>query len=164
MSTPDSPVSPDQVLDDLVEATPTGAARLDGQGRAVRVNARWEATTGRPASQALGDGWTGDIDPDGRAEFLADLTDSLATRTALRGRLRFLADDGTTRWVDLSTSPIGDPTGGRTTGDAGALLTVVDVSDEMDEARRAQELTRVLEATPDPVAVLDPTGEYVVWG
>ncbi len=164
MSTPDSPVSSDQVLDDLVDATPTGAARLDGQGRAVRVNARWEATTGRPASQALGDGWTADVDPDGRAEFLADLTSSLATRTALRGRLRFLADDGTTRWVDLSTSPIGDPLGGRTTGDAGALLTVVDVSDEMDEARRAHELTRVLEATPDPVAVLDPTGEYVVWG
>ncbi|GIS99303.1 MAG: hypothetical protein CM1200mP26_10160 [Acidimicrobiales bacterium] len=79
MSTPDSPVSSDQVLDDLVDATPTGAARLDGQGRAVRVNARWEATTGRPASQALGDGWTADVDPDGRAEFLADLTSSLAT-------------------------------------------------------------------------------------
>ena len=40
----------------------------------------------------------------------------------------------------------------------GALLTVVDVSDEMDETRRAHELTRVLEATPDPVAVLDPSG------
>jgi len=165
MTTPDSPTGAlsDQVLDDLVDATPTGAARLDEQGRAVRVNARWEATTGRPASQALGDGWAADVDPDGRAEFLADLIRSLAAGTALRGRLRFLADDGTTRWVDLSTSPIRNPIDGRPTGETGALLTVVDESDEMDEARRAHELTRVLEATPDPVAVLDPSGEYVVW-
>jgi diguanylate cyclase (GGDEF)-like protein/PAS domain S-box-containing protein len=156
---PDSEDPTGDVLDGVVDAAPTGSARLDSRGRAVRVNARWEATTGRTVDDALGDGWAADIDPDGRAEFLADLTRSLEGETALRGRLRFLAADGVTRWVDLSTTPIA----AGPAGVAGALLTVVDVSDEMDEARRAHELTRVLEATPDPVAVLDPTGEYVVW-
>ena len=103
----------------------------------------------------MGDGWATAIDPDGREEFLVDLIRSLADGAALRGRLRLLSGDGDLRWVDLSTVPL--PAG------AGALLTVVDVSDEMDEARRAHELTRVLEATPDPVAILDPSGEVVVW-
>ena len=155
--TSDSPTP--GVLDSLVDAAPTGAARLDETGRAVRVNAHWESTTGQPAEDALGDGWAADIDPDGRVDFLADLARSLDDGTALRGRLRFLAADGATRWVDLSTTPITSDSSGGT----GALLTVVDVSDEMDETRRAHELTRVLEATPDPVAVLDPSGEYVVW-
>ncbi|HJM73838.1 MAG TPA: PAS domain-containing protein, partial [Acidimicrobiales bacterium] len=156
---PTSDSATPDVLDGLVDAAPTGSARLDETGRAVRVNAHWESTTGQPAEDALGDGWAADIDPDGRVDFLADLTRSLDNGTALRGRLRFLAADGSTRWVDLSTTPVTSGSSGGT----GALLTVVDVSDEMDETRRAHELTRVLEATPDPVAVLDPSGEYVVW-
>ena len=136
--TSDSPTP--GVLDGLVDAAPTGAARLDETGRAVRVNARWESTTGQPAEDALGDGWAADIDPDGRVDFLADLARSLDDGTALRGRLRFLAADGATRWVDLSTTPVTSGSSDVT----GALLTVVDVSDEMDETRRAHELTRVL--------------------
>ncbi|MDG2429058.1 MAG: EAL domain-containing protein [Acidimicrobiales bacterium] len=147
------------LLKSLVDAAPTGAAHLDSQGSAVQVNGRWEVTTGQPAGDALGGGWTTDIDPDGRAEFLTALTRSLGDSKGLRGRLRFLTVDGTTRWMDLTITPLA-PAG---KPNSGALLTVVNVSDEMDEARRAHELTRVLEATPDPVAVLDPSGEYVVW-
>ena len=143
------------LLDGFVDAAATGAARLDVDGRALRVNDRWRSSTGQDANNALGDGWATAIDPDGREEFLVDLFRSLSEGTSLRGRLRLLGAEGIVRWVDLSMVPL--PAG------AGALLTVVDVSDEMDEARRAQELTRVLEATPDPVAILDPAGEHVVW-
>ncbi|MEC9424551.1 MAG: EAL domain-containing protein [Actinomycetota bacterium] len=143
------------LLDGFVDAAATGAARLDVDGRALRVNDRWRSSTGQDADDALGDGWATAIDPDGREEFLVDLFRSLSEGTSLRGRLRLLGAEGIVRWVDLSMVPL--PAG------AGALLTVVDVSDEMDEARRAQELTRVLEATPDPVAILDPAGEHVVW-
>ena len=97
--------------------------------------------------------------PGGRCDVLADRRRALDKGTALGGRVRFLGADGATRWVDRSTTPVTSGSSGGT----GALLTVVDVSDEMDETRRAHELTRVLEATPDPVAVLDPSGEYVVW-
>ncbi|MEC9000256.1 MAG: EAL domain-containing protein [Actinomycetota bacterium] len=143
------------LLDGFVDVAATGAARLDVDGRALRVNDRWRSSTGQDANNALGDGWATAIDPDGREEFLVDLFRSLSEGTSLRGRLRLLGAEGIVRWVDLSMVPL--PAG------AGALLTVVDVSDEMDEARRAQELTRVLEATPDPVAILDPAGEHVVW-
>mgnify|MGYP003707275593 CR=1 FL=1 len=35
----------------------------------------------------------------------------------------------------------------------GALLSITDITDEVDETRRAHELTRVLEASPDLVAI-----------
>ena len=38
-----------------------------------------------------------------------------------------------------------------------------DISEEMEEARRAKELTRVLEASPDLVAILDPLGGIITW-
>ncbi|MCH2427198.1 MAG: EAL domain-containing protein [Acidimicrobiales bacterium] len=146
------------VLDALVEAAPAGMARLDADGRILRVNGRWATTTGQDSADAHGDGWTSILDPDGRDEFLADLRRSLSDGTALRGRLRLLDADGAIRWLDLSTVPLDG-----VDGSAGALLTVTDVTDETDETRRAHELTRVLESSPDPVAVLDPSGELVVW-
>ena len=133
-------------------------ARLDSDGRILRVNGRWATTTGQDPADAHGDGWTSILDPDGRDEFLADLRRSLSDGTALRGRLRLLDADGAIRWLDLSTVPLDG-----VDGSAGALLTITDVTDETDEARRAHELTRVLESSPDPVAVLDPSGELVVW-
>ncbi|MEC9057285.1 MAG: PAS domain S-box protein, partial [Actinomycetota bacterium] len=147
-----------QVLDALVDAAPSGMARLDTEGRLVRVNARWAQATGQDPIDAQGEGWITIIDSDGRSEFLADLRRTLVDGVALRGRLRLLLDDGTSRWLDLSTVPLTGPG-----GLGGALLTVTDVSDEVDETRRAHELTRVLESSPDPVAVLDPSGELVVW-
>lgn len=53
-------------------------------------------------------------------------------------------------------TPLGD-------GSGGSLLTFDDVTEELEEARRAHELTRVLEASPDLVAVLDSLGRTVVW-
>ena len=158
MTEPSPDTSDLRVLDALVDAAPSGMARLDADGRLVRVNARWGQATGQDPVGAQGEGWTTIIDPDGRPEFLADLRRALVDGVALQGRLRLLNDDGTSRWLDLSTVPLTGPG-----GPGGALLTVTDVSDEVDETRRAHELTRVLESSPDPVAVLDPSGELVVW-
>ena len=43
------------------------------------------------------------------------------------------------------------------------MLTFSDITGQLDEALRAQELTRVLEASPDLVAILDPLGRNVRW-
>ena len=156
---PGSTPTPDSgILDALVDAAPAGMARLDANGRILHVNSHWATTTGQDPVDAHGHGWTSILDPDGRDEFLADLRRGLADGSGLHGRLRLLDAEGTTRWLDLSTVPLD-----RVDGSPGALLTVTDVTDEMDEARRAHELTRVLEASPDPVAVLEPSGEVVVW-
>ena len=156
---PDGTSTPDGgILNALVDAAPAGMARLDADGSILHVNGRWVAATGQDPVDALGDGWTSILDPDGRDEFLVDLRHALADGSTLRGRLRLLDVDGATRWLDLSTVPLDG-----VDGSPGALLTVTDVTDEMDETRRAHELTRVLEASPDPVAVLEPSGEVIVW-
>ena len=101
MTEPSPDASSDlRVLDALVDAAPSGMARLDADGRLVRVNARWGQATGQNPVDAQGEGWTTIIDPDGRPEFLADLRRALVDGVALRGRLRLLNDDGTSRWLD----------------------------------------------------------------
>ena len=147
------------VLDRLVDSAPTAMAHLSVDGRGLRFNDRWTAVTGQTTDEALDAGWESMVDPDGRQEFLADLAQSLSAGTPLRGRLRLVATSGTTRWVDLSTVPLAGPDG----VPDGALMNLTDISDEMDEARRARELTRVLEASPDLVAILDPLGRTLQW-
>ena len=111
------------ILDALVDAAPTGMARLGPDGRILHVNGHWAATTGQDPVDAHGHGWTSILDPDGRDEFLADLHRSLAEGAALRGRLRMITPSGDGRWLDLSTTPVrgadGEPDG--------ALLSITDI-------------------------------------
>ncbi|MEE2767769.1 MAG: EAL domain-containing protein [Actinomycetota bacterium] len=157
-SRPDDP-STEQILDRLVDAAPTAMAQLSTNGQALRFNSQWTTVTGQQVDEAVGDGWRAMIDADGRHEFLADLDRSLSAGTPLRGRLRLLTSSAQIRWVDISTVPLADPAG----RPDGALLNLADISGEMDEARRARELTRVLEASPDLVAILDPLGRTLQW-
>ena len=146
-------------LQALIAAAPVGMARLGADGRTRHVNDRWLSLTGSRVDAVDGVRWTDTVDPDGHDEFLADLHRSLAEGTALRGRLRMITPSGDGRWLDLSTTPVrgadGEPDG--------ALLSITDITDEVDETRRAHELTRVLEASPDLVAILDPLGRSLVW-
>ncbi len=143
------------LLDRLVDACPTGMAVLDADLGFRRANARWTEHTGQALEQALGAGWQAAIDADGRDEFLEAAHAALAAGRGIRGRLRLVAPEDGLRWIDLSLTPV----------DAGgaALLTFDDVTEELEEARRAHELTRVLEASPDLVAVLDPLGRTIAW-
>ncbi len=147
----------DPTLRALIDAAPVGTALLDADAQAIYANASWAAMTGGAVDGPEGAGWTAGIDEDGREEFLADLRRSLVDRTALRGRLRLSPAGAATRWVDLTTTPVADP------GSPGALIAISDITDEVDEARRAKELTRVLEASSDLVAILDPLGRTLVW-
>ena len=88
---PDGTSTPDGgILNALVDAAPAGMARLDADGSILHVNGRWVAATGQDPVDALGDGWTSILDPDGRDEFLVDLRHALADGSTLRGRLRLL--------------------------------------------------------------------------
>ena len=149
----------DPTLRALIDAAPVGMALLDADGQPRYANHRWVAMTGfSPESQGTSE-WTECVDLDGRDNFVTDLALSLSDGTALRGRLRLSTRAGIIRWVDLTTTPIasGEPNSG------GALMGISDITDEVDEARRAHELTRVLEASPDLVAILDPLGRSLVW-
>ena len=158
---PESEPAPDRASDDrdlirLVDASPTGMALLDADLRLRHANGRWSEFTGQSNEAASGDGWLDAIDTDGRDDFVAAARQALAGDRGVRGRLRLVTPSDDLRWIDLSMTPLGD-------GSGGSLLTFDDVTEELEEARRAHELTRVLEASPDLVAVLDSLGRTVVW-
>ena len=142
-------------LTNLVANSPTGMARLDADGSFLDVNGRWNEITGQIIDDAQGLGWLDQIDPDGRADFESALRTSLDDRSGIRGRLRLITDLGQTRWIDISTTPLDAP--------PGALMSFEDSTDELDAARRADELSRVLEATKDLVGILSPDGASLVW-
>jgi len=149
----------DPTLRALIDAAPVGMALLGPDGQPRYANHRWVAMTGFSPEQQGSSKWTECVDLDGRDEFVSDLQLSLSGGTALRGRLRLSTRAGALRWVDLTTTPLPTMDG----SGSGALLSISDITAEVDESRRAHELTRVLEATPDLVAILDPLGRSVVW-
>ena len=140
---------------ELIRRSPQGMARLIGSTTMTDVNHRWQEITGQPAEEASGDGWLDRIDADGRDEFLNALIMAASTGEGIRGRLRVQTTSNEYRWLDVSTTPL-DQSGA-------SLLTFDDTTADIDAARRAEELSRVLEATKDLVAILSPDGSTIVW-
>jgi len=148
-----------QGLEDLIEAAPTAMIHLRSDGSAIQINSQWSVSTGQECESALEFGWMEMLDEESREDFLKDLNDSLKNGSSIRGRLKLKSISDQTRWVDVSTIPLRDSS----TTPRGSVMLLSDISDEMEEARRAKELTRVLEASPDLVAILDPLGRAITW-
>jgi len=144
------------LLSQLVDASPSGMALVDEKLGFLHANKRWTEYSGQPLPEAMAEGWQSVIDPNGRDEFLMAGQHALSEGRGLQGRLRLTAKGDTKRWIELSLTPV-------KSHQISALITFDDVTDELDETRRAHELTRVLEASPDLVAVLDPLGRSIVW-
>ena len=66
-----------------------------------------------------------------------------------------MTSSGETRWIEISTTPLETPDG--------ALVSFEDATEEQDAARRADELSRVLEATKDLVGILSADGSQLIW-
>lgn len=167
---PHAPIGVDVIeLTTLMERAGAGIARVDPDLTLRSCNPRWTEITGQPRAEALGRGWLDHIDADGREEFMTALRDASHQAHRLHGRLRLLTVDRTIRWIDLVATPL---PGNEHVGVGGAggpavgapmVLTFSDITDDVEADRRAEELTRVLEATPDLVAILDPTGHSLSW-
>lgn len=156
------PVGVDELdLATLMERAGAGIARIDTDLAMRSCNPRWSEITGQPRGEALGHGWLDRIDPDGRDEFLDALRAASHDAQRLHGRLRLITSDGGVRWIDLVATPLpvthADATG------TPMVFTFSDITEDVEADRRAEELTRVLEATPDLVAILDPTGHTLSW-
>ena len=148
-----------QGLEDLIEAAPTAMIHLRSDGSAIQINSQWSVSTGQECESALEFGWMEMLDEESREDFLKDLNDSLKNGSSIRGRLKLKSISDQTRWADVSTIPLRDSS----TTPRGSVMLLSDISDEMEEAKRAKELTRVLEASPDLVAILDPLGRAITW-
>ena len=139
----------------LIARSPQGMARLVDHTAMTNVNNRWTEITGQPIAEASGQGWLERIDIDGRSDFVSALTDASSNRRGLQGRLRVLTTDGDLRWLNITVTPLDQHTH--------SLITFEDGTEELDTARRADELSRVLEATTDLVAILSPDGQVLRW-
>ncbi len=142
-------------ISSLIARSPQGMARLVDGTAVATVNARWAEITGQGAAEAAGAGWHEHIDVNGRTDFLTALADALAHKRGIKGRLRIFTTDGESRWIEVTVSPLDQPNEG--------LLTFTDSTEELDNARRADELSRVLEATTDHVGILSPDGKVLRW-
>ncbi|MEC7899558.1 MAG: EAL domain-containing protein [Actinomycetota bacterium] len=148
-----------QGLENLIEAAPTPIIHLASDASALKVNPQWSISTGQATEEAIDFGWMEMLDEESREDFLADLNRSLSQGNSIRGRLKLQNISGQTRWVDVSTIPLRN----ESNIPEGSVMLLSDISEEMEEARRAKELTRVLEASPDLVAILDPLGGIITW-
>ncbi len=143
----------------IIDRSPSGMARIDANLNCRYVNNRWTEITGQPVAGAFGHGWLDMVDLEGRSDFVSALRESLTEGRGLRGRLRLVTSAGDFRWVELVTTPVS----GHGSGINEAVASFADITDDLEAARRAEELTRVLEATPDLVAMLDPKGHRILW-
>jgi diguanylate cyclase (GGDEF)-like protein/PAS domain S-box-containing protein len=148
-----------QGIADLIEAAPTVMIHLRSDASAIQINSQWSVSTGQSSESGLEFGWMEMLDEESREDFLTDLNNSLRDGTSIRGRLKLQNVSGQTRWVDVSTIPLTDSSN----TSKGSVMLLSDISEEMEEAKRAKELTRVLEASPDLVAILDPLGRVITW-
>ncbi|NNC78998.1 MAG: EAL domain-containing protein [Acidimicrobiales bacterium] len=144
-----------ELLRELVRRNPAGMAQLDSDLSVVHINHRWTEITGQPIEAAAGQGWLDVVDVDGRDDFVDALSHALERSEGLRGRLRVRTPSGALRWIEVSTTPLDSP--------GGALLSFEDTTEGQDAVRRADELSRVLEATRDLVAILGADGTNLVW-
>ena len=148
-----------QGLEELIEAAPTAMIHLNSDASAIQINSQWSISTGQSSESGLDSGWMKMLDEESQEDFLTDLRNSLRDGSSIRGRLKLKNTSGQTRWVEVSTIPLRNPSN----NPEGSVMLLSDISEEMEEAKRAKELTRVLEASPDLVAILDPIGRAITW-
>ena len=148
-----------QGLEELIEAAPTAMIHLNSDASAIQINSQWSISTGQSSESGLDSGWMKMLDEESQEDFLTDLRNSLRDGSSIRGRLKLKNTSGQTRWVEVSTIPLRNPSN----NPEGSVMLLSDISEEMEEAKRAKELTRVLEASPDLVAILDPLGRAITW-
>ena len=148
-----------QGLEELIEAAPTAMIHLNSDASAIQINSQWSISTGQSSESGLNSGWMKMLDEESQEDFLTDVRNSLRDGSSIRGRLKLKNSSGQTRWVEVSTIPLRNPSN----NPEGSVMLLSDISEEMEEAKRAKELTRVLEASPDLVAILDPLGRAITW-
>ena len=148
-----------QGLEELIEAAPTAMIHLNSDASAIQINSQWSISTGQSSESGLDSGWMKMLDEESQEDFLTDLRNSLRDGSSIRGRLKLKNTSGQTRWVEVSTIPLRNPSN----NPEGSVMLLSDISEEMEEAKRAKELTRVLDASPDLVAILDPLGRAITW-
>jgi PAS domain S-box-containing protein len=124
----------------LARVAPVAIVQSDADGRAVFVNERWCALTGRPASQAVGASWLDLLYPADRARIERDMTAQGQPEIAFDARLR----PGTGPGIRVRGSVVALRRAGRP---AGTLATFAEVPARPRAAEPPPDTTTQLVAT-----------------
>ena len=95
----------------LANAMPQIVWVADANGQVNYMNARWEAYTGMPADQALGDAWTQAVHPDEIGGQQQHWHQCLREGLPYEDEVRLRMADGNYRWFALRARPIHADTG-----------------------------------------------------
>ncbi len=101
----------EQRLQVLARLAPVGLFRTDATGQCRYVNERWCELAGLSPEQAQGSGWMTTLHPEDRDRVVALRAAAIREGREFRNEYRFLAQDGTTRWVEVRALPEWGPTG-----------------------------------------------------
>ena len=128
----------------LAEWSPFGIFHTDAQGMAVYTNGAWQQLFGLSAAQTLGDGWSQVIHPEDKDRVLAEWQAAAAAGGDFDTTYRIQRPDGEARHLQVRSRamvPEGGP-GGRIAGYVGVAL---DISDQVEAARKLQRANFLLE-------------------
>lgn len=153
----------DEQLHWAVDRLAGGWLRLDPTLHVRDIDARWTALTGQPVADAHGLGWIDVIDPSARLDFLDALRGAFATNQGVHGQLRLRHRDGSLRWLEFVGAPPALDDSGALVAEPIMLSLFRDVTAEVEAHHRAEELTRVLDASSDLVMIVDPAEFRLRW-
>jgi PAS domain S-box-containing protein len=89
----------------LANSVPDLVWTSDADGRITYTNERWTRYTGRPAHEALGDGWLKTVHPDDVEQTQRVWEEVRARGTRYETEVRYLRHDGSYRWHVVRASP-----------------------------------------------------------
>ncbi len=122
----------------LASLSPAGIFRTDAKGLCTYVNPTWSVVTGRPSTDALGDGWLHALHPEDRPGIMALIRDVLKTGDSVRVTHRWLHPDGKVVWSDTISRPEFDADG-KVIAYTGIILDITERKALEDELKAAKE-------------------------
>jgi diguanylate cyclase (GGDEF)-like protein/PAS domain S-box-containing protein len=147
-----------QELADIAHAGPLAVARTDAEGRVTYLNGRWSELLSDPDRRIVGFGWQDLIAPEYVERIIAAGIESIETNEPfqLQVRRRSAGSSGSDRefWGELRAAPMFSDDGQH----VGFAATLIDVSQSVTAATRADRLAQVLDASSDLVLLATPTG------
>src|SRR5438874_3401258 len=135
----------------VVDRIAGGWLNVDANLHVHDIDARWTSITGQSVADAHGHGWIDVIDPSARLDFLDALRSAFATNEGVHGQLRLRHRDGTLRWLEFVGSPPAQEDRGESAAARSDELTMLslfrDMTSEVEAHHRAEEFTRLLDAS-----------------
>jgi PAS domain S-box-containing protein len=135
--------------------------QIDLHGNWTFLNPAWTALTGFPVSESLGQFFISFVDSEDRTALANDFIHQIAQkRTQYQGELRYIAADGSTRWVEARAQMTYRDDGGFN----GAFGVLTDVSErrlaEQELARQRDFALQIMNNMAQGLTVTGPDGQF----